>query len=233
MVACRPSITLWRAHWKLYLPAGLVVCVHHLAYYEAISRIPLGTATTIEFVGPFVLTLRFSHAWHQRAWGCLAFAGVVVLCRPNPTTDWVGIVSAAAAAASWATYIVFARALTRHSRGASLALTLTVAAAASFVLGGFRVVPQLGDTGVIGLGVCVALLSSVAPYTLQLRALRDLTPRTFGVLLSLEPAVAAAVGLVFLHQNLTWPQWLGVSAVMTASIGATRGRDLPEVQAND
>jgi inner membrane transporter RhtA len=223
---------LWRAQWKLYLSAGLVVCVHHLSFYEAISRIPLGTATTIEFIGPFVLTLRFSHAWHHRAWGCLAFAGVVVLCRPSPTTDWVAIASAAAAAASWATYIVFARSLTRQPRGQSLALTLTVAAAASFVLGGFTVVPQLADTRVIGLGVCVALLSSVAPYTLQLRALRDLTPQTFGVLLSLEPAVAALVGLVFLHQHLTWPQWFGVSAVVAASIGATRGRELEKVRAD-
>lgn len=217
----RPKLGLLRSRWPIVLPAGLVLYVHHLGFYQAIDRVPLGTATTIEFLGPFLLTMWFSETWRHRLWGCLALAGVVVLCRPAVVTDWVGIASAVAAGAAWASYILFARRLGDQAPGQTLALTISVGAAASLVAGGTALLPHLDDPTVLGVGLGVAVLSSVLPYTLQLHALRNLPPRAFSVLLSLEPAVAAAVGLAFLHQQLGSLQWGGIVTVVLASIGAT------------
>jgi inner membrane transporter RhtA len=219
----RPPLAVLRERWTVVVPAGAVIYLHHLCFYEAIDRIPLGTATTIEFVGPFLLSLWLSDRWKHRAWACLALAGVVILCRPSLVTDWIGIGCAFVAAAAWAGYIVLARRLGERAPGQALALTIATAAVLSLPAGAAALAPHLGDPTVWGVGACVALMSSVLPYSLQLRALRGLSPRSFSVLLSLEPAVAAVVGVVLLHQALPLLQWAGIAAVVAASVGATRG----------
>jgi inner membrane transporter RhtA len=223
LVAHRPTVAVFRERWTIIAPAGAVIYLHHLCFYEAIGRIPLGTATTIEFIGPFLLSLWFSDRWKFRAWACLALAGVVILCRPSIVTDRTGIACAVLAAAGWAGYIVLARRIGERVPGQALALTIATAAAISLPAGASALAPHVGNPAVWGTGACVAVLSSVLPYSLQLHALRSLAPRSFSVLLSLEPAVAAGVGVVLLHQGLSTLQWAGIAAVVVASMGATRG----------
>jgi inner membrane transporter RhtA len=146
--------------------------------------------------------------------------GVVILCRPSLVTDSTGIACAFAAAAAWAGYIVLARRLGERAPGQALALTIAIAL--SLAAGGSALAPHLGSPSIWAVGACVAVLSSVLPYSLQLRALRGLSSRGFSVLLSLEPAVAVVVGVVLLNQTLPLLQWAGIAAVVAASVGATR-----------
>jgi inner membrane transporter RhtA len=217
----RPTFAFFRKAWNVVLPAGAVVYAHHVCFYEAIARLPLGTATTIEFLGPFVLGLCLSDRWGQRTWACSALLGVVLLCRPSVSTDTTGLACAVLAAAAWAAYIVLARRLGEHAPGQALAVTMGVGAVISLVAGGPALAPHLGSPVLWATGACVAVMSSVLPYSLQLRALRSLPAHTFSILLSLEPAVAATVGLVVLQQGLSVLQWFGVAAVVLASVGVT------------
>jgi inner membrane transporter RhtA len=203
---------------------GLVLAGMNILFYQAIARVPLGVAVTVEFCGPLTVALSHSRRLLHAGWALLAATGVVLLTEgAGSGIDWVGVCFALGAASAWGCYILLGAALGRRtSGGGGLAIGMAAGAALAVPFG-------LADAGSVlftplallaGLGV--ALLSSVIPYSLELRALRRIPPRVFGVLMSLEPAVAALAGLLILHQALHAIQWVAVCAVVTASIGASR-----------
>ena len=220
-----------RRPWRLWEPrvrwtiaaAGTLLAVHHLSYYEAVGRIPLGAATTIEFVGPFAITLAGSRRPRDLLWSLLAAAGVLLLGEGGLPLDLAGIGFAAVAAGCWAGYIlVSARLAQQVDDGRGLALAVAWGALLSLPYGVARAGGALLQPQVLLLALAVAVLSSVLPYSFNLEALRRIPPRVFSILTSLEPAVGALVGFAVLGQRLTLAQCVGVATVAAAAIGATR-----------
>ena len=222
----RPPVTRFtRAQWAAVVPYGLALGTMNLTYYLALARIPLGPTVTLEFVGPLVLAMAGSRRLLDFVWAVVAALGVVLLVPWSPgagALDRVGVLLALFAGACWAAYIVLGGRLSqRMSEGQGVAsgmifATLVVLpfALADDVAGKFT--PSL-----LLAGLGVALLSSALPYTLELMALKVLPSRTFGILMSLEPAVAALMGLVILHEQLSPLQGLAVVLVSVASAGTT------------
>ena len=200
---------------------GLALAAMNLSFYEAIARIPLGVAVTVEFSGPLALALIGSRRVTDAVWAVAAGAGVALLASgAGNHLDPVGLVLAGVAGLGWIAYILLSKETGRRFD----ALTgLTIA----MVAGSIAILPvgivaggsHLLDSDVLGLGALVAVLSSVVPYSLELLALRQVTPRAFGVMLSLDPAVATAAGLVLLGQHLTPREWAALALVVGANLG--------------
>ncbi|PPK64695.1 inner membrane transporter RhtA [Actinokineospora auranticolor] len=226
----RPSLKLNRHALPVILGYGAVLGTMNLCFYLAIERIPLGIAVTVEFLGPLAVALVGSRRWLDGLWALLAAAGVVLLSQTGGDADLVGLLFALAAGACWAFYILLGAALgSRTTDGSGLALASVVAAALVVPFGVADAGTTLLEPSVLVAGLGVALMSSVVPYSLELKALRSLPPRVFGVLMSLEPAVAALAGLVVLGEALRPTQWVAICCVVAASAGATRyGRPKPE-----
>ncbi|WP_209064624.1 EamA family transporter [Endozoicomonas sp. G2_2] len=207
----------------LIAACGALLCVHHLAYYTAVSRLPLGMATTLEFIGPLMLALSASRGARDIAAAGLAALGVLALTGNAWAAEPIGITCGLVAGACWASYIVLSKKLAHGERAAfRLGLVMVVGALLSLPLGIGAGGTALLQPTVLAVGLGVAVMSSVMPYGLQLIAIRRLSPGVFGVLVSLEPAIGALVGLVALGQALDVTQWAGVIAVAAASILATR-----------
>jgi inner membrane transporter RhtA len=225
LAICRPAVRgLSRSDWALVAAFGAVLAGMNSIFYQAIERIPLGTAVTLEVLGPLTLSVvaaRRASAW---LWAGLALAGVALLGRGGfDRLDPLGVTLALVAGALWALYIVLSsRTGSRFPKADGLALALGVAAVLTLPLGVAGAGSALTDPVVLGLGAAVAVLSSVLPYTLELFALRRLPTSTFAVLMSLGPALAAGAGLLILGQAMTWTEALATALVIVASIGAVR-----------
>jgi len=225
MLLWRPSPRLGTRVLPVVLAYGIVLAVMNICFYQAIARIPLGIAVTVEFLGPLSIALLGSRRWVDGLWALLAAAGVLLLAEPTGQVSLVGIAFALAAAACWAGYILLSAALgSRTSDGAGLAMAMGIAALIAVPVGVADAGLSMLQPAVLLIGLCVALLSSVIPYSLELEALRRIPPRVFGILMSLEPAVAALAGLAVLGEALRPAQWLAVCCVVAASAGATRSR---------
>jgi inner membrane transporter RhtA len=223
-----------RAAWLTVVAFGLALGMMNLAFYASLRHLPIGVAVTVEFTGPLVLAAVLSRRRRDLAAVLAAGVGVVLISRalqtPLADLEWRGLGLAAAAGACWAAYIIASgrtgRAFPRLE-GLSLAMGVALLVVAPI---GLPSVPQWSPDAVAkGLGV--AVLSSVLPYSLELAALRRLSPGVFGILLSLEPAVAALAGLVVLHQRLQPLQLTGMALVVLASalvMAADRRRDPAE-----
>ena len=156
-------------------------------------------------------------------WAVLAAGGVFLLMEGRGDLNLVGFLFALAAGTCWGVYILLGAALGRHStEGNGLALGMAVAALVAVPVGAADSGTALIQPWVLVAGLGVALLSSVIPYSLDLEALRKVPPRVFGILMSLEPAMAALIGLIVLQESLHWSQWIAVLCVVAASAGATR-----------
>lgn len=227
MLLWRPSLRLSRRAWTVVLGYGVTLGAMNVCFYLALARIPLGIAVTIEFLGPLAVALAGSRRWLDAFWAVLAAGGVVLLMEGRGDLDLVGFLFALAAGTCWGLYILVGAALGRHTtRGHGLALGMTVAASIAVPVGVVHAGTALIQPWVLAAGLGVALLSSVIPYSLDLEALRRIPPRVFGILMSLEPAMAALIGLVVLRESLSWSQWIAVLCVVAASAGATRGARL-------
>jgi inner membrane transporter RhtA len=223
LVVWRPSLRLDRRTWLVVASFGLVLGAMNLCFYQAIRHIPLGAAVTIEFLGPLAVAVFGSRRWLDGLWALLAAAGVLLLTRADGGLEPVGVLFALAAGACWAGYILLGAALgSRTSDGRGLALAMVFGSALALPFGVAEAGAVLLDPVVLVAGAAVALLSSVVPYSLELEALRSIPPRVFGILMSLEPAVAALAGLVVLREALHPAQWAAVFCVVLASVGATR-----------
>lgn len=219
-----------RQDWLVVLGYGASLGLMNWAIYQSFQRIPLGLAVTIEFVGPLALAVLGSRRLRDLAWVALAGLGVLLLGFERTDLDLLGIAFALLAGAAWASYILLSAQTGARWRGldglavASVVATFLLSPAA---LG--RYGEQLADLRVLAVGALVGLLSSVIPYTCELVALRSIKPSVFGILMSLEPAAAALVGIVLLDELLAPVQWLAMACVVVASVGATRsGRTLAE-----
>jgi inner membrane transporter RhtA len=220
----RPSLRVDRRTWTVVLCYGVTLGLMNLCFYLALARIPLGIAVTIEFLGPLAVAIAGSRRWLDAFWAMLAAGGVVLLMEGRGDLDLVGYLFALAAGACWGLYILVGAALGRRTtEGNGLALGMAVAALVAVPFGVADGGTALVQPWVLVAGLGVALLSSVVPYSLDLEALRKIPPRVFGILMSLEPAMAALIGLIVLQESLHVSQWIAVLCVVAASAGATRG----------
>lgn len=223
LVVWRPSPRLDRRTLAVVAGYGAVLAGMNICIYQAFERIPLGLAVTIEFLGPLAVAVAGSRRKLDVLWAVLAGLGVVLLSRSGSDLDWVGVAFALVAGAMWAGYIVMGAKLgSRTSGGSGLALGMVVGAVIAAPFGVAGAGSALLDPRVLAAGFVVALMSSVIPYSLELEALRRIPPRVFGVLMSLEPAVAALAGLVVLGELLGGWQWAAIGCVVAASVGSTR-----------
>jgi inner membrane transporter RhtA len=229
MLLWRPSLGMNRRTWAVVLTYGVILGLMNMCFYLALARIPLGIAVTIEFLGPLAVALAGSRRLLDAFWALLAGGGVVLLMHGRGDLNLIGFLFALAAGIFWGLYILVGAALGRHTtQGNGLALGMAVAALVAVPVGVVSSGAALIQPRVLVGGLGVALLSSVIPYSLDLEALRKIPPRVFGILMSLEPAMAALIGLVVLHESLRWSQRIAVVCVVAASAGATRG-DIPDV----
>jgi inner membrane transporter RhtA len=202
---------------------GAVTAGLTLFFMAAVARLPLGTASAIEFLGPLAVAVLRSRGL-ARAWAAVAAAGVVCLTQPwSGTADPPGVAFALAAAACWAAYILLTQKVGDAVTGiAGLAISMPVAAVVATIVAG----PSVGGhltPGLMMVGLGLAILLPVVPFTLELLALRRLTTGAFGTLMALEPAFALLVGFLVLHQAPNQLAVLGVAMVVAAGIGAERG----------
>jgi inner membrane transporter RhtA len=204
----------------LVIAFGVTLAGMNLSFYESLDRIDLGIAVTFEFVGPLLVGLLGSRRALDLVWVACAAIGVLLLTRPSGSASAAGIGFALLAGGFWAAYILLsARVGQAFSGGRGLALAMGVAAALMVIPGTAAAGGDLLDPGAAAVGAATAVLSSVIPYSLELEALRRIAVGTFGVLMSLEPAVAALIGLVALDQGLAAIDVLGIALVVVASAG--------------
>jgi inner membrane transporter RhtA len=210
------------ALWPAVL-LGVISAVMTMAFLAAVHRIPLGTASAIEFLGPLGVAVVRSASARHLWWPVLAGIGILGLTEPwTGTTDGAGIAYALLAAGCWAGYIVLTQHVGDTLRGVQgLAISMPVAAVTAAVIGVPQAWPNLTPQIVL-IGAALALVLPVVPYILELLALRRLTTAAFGTLMSLEPAIALGIGLVLLHQTPAPWQLAGVALVVVAGIGAER-----------
>lgn len=219
----RRSLTLREAAWiALY---GAALGLMNLLFYLALARLPLGPAVAIEFAGPLAVALLASRRRSDFLWIGVAVLGLVLLL-PITTTDGldpVGIVLDLGAASAWALYILFGQRAGRGDGGQAVSLGMLAAAIVVAPFGLAEAGSGLLAPGILLAGLAVAVMSSALPYSLEMIALRRLDGKSFGVLMSLEPAVAACAGLVLLGERISAVQWLAIGLVITASVGMTAG----------
>ncbi|MFJ4977676.1 EamA family transporter [Streptomyces coeruleorubidus] len=225
LLVCRPRLRGHsRTDWGTVVVFGMTMAAMNGLFYQAVARIPLGPAVTLEVLGPLALSVLASRRAINVVWAALALAGVFLLGGGGFSgLDPTGVAFALGAGAMWASYIIFsARTGRRFPQADGLALAMAVGAVLFLPLGIAESGTKLLDPVTLGLGAAVALLSSVLPYTLELLALRRLPASAFAILMSLEPAIAATAGFLLLDQALTALQAAAIALVIAASMGAVR-----------
>ena len=220
-----------RTAWLTVVAFGMALGLMNLAFYGSLAHLPIGVAVTVEFLGPLTLATALSRRWRDLGAVGAAAVGVVLISEAlgTPWADlpWTGLGLAALAGGCWAAYILASgRAGREFPKLEGLALAMAVALVLVAPFGVHSVPAWSGEAVAKGLGI--AVLSSVLPYSLELAALRHLSAQVFGILLSLEPAVAALAGLVVLDQRLGPAQLAGMGLVVLASalvMGAGQGKE--------
>ncbi|MFC6658943.1 EamA family transporter [Deinococcus multiflagellatus] len=221
----RPNLRrLTRADWAAIAPYGAALGLMNLAFYESLRFLPLGLAVTLEFLGPLLLALALSRRAADVGWVALAGVGIALIApiggQGAHQVSPIGIVLALTAGALWAAYILAGGAVGRRVPGSTgVVAGMVVAALVTLPFGAVQAGPALLSPAVLLSGLAVAALSSALPYTLEMRALRAIPAQVFGVMMSLEPALAALSGLLFLHERLTGVQWVAMGCVVVASAG--------------
>jgi inner membrane transporter RhtA len=229
-VAWRPSVSgRSSADLRLVVTFGFALVAMNLSFYEALDRIPLGIAVTFEFVGPLGVAVFGSRRPLDLVWVVLAAAGILLLSDfGNADLDGLGVALALLAGCFWAAYILLAARVGRAYAGArGLALAMAAGAVMLAPVGVADGGGELVGGGVLATGLAVAILSSAIPYTLELEALRRMPAGVFGVLMSLEPAMAALAGFIVLDEGLATRELVAIVLVVTASAGAARGAGVP------
>ncbi|GJE41946.1 EamA family transporter [Methylobacterium soli] len=208
---------------------GAVLGAMNLLFYLSLRTIPLGIAVAIEFTGPLAVALLASRRLADVLWIGLAALGLALLLLPRRLAapaalqplDPVGLACVLGAALCWALYIVFGQRAGRLHGGQAVSLGMAVAALVVLPVGVAQAGAALFDLRLMGLGLMVAILSSALPYSLEMVALKRLPRQTFGVLLSLEPAIAALAALAILGERLSLPEGLAIACIVAASAGST------------
>ena len=228
----RPKVAQWSARQaKMAIAFGLILAAMNLAFYFAINILPVGIATTIEFLGPISIAAIFSRRLLDGLWVALAAAGVVLIAQPwsGGTLELDGVLLALLAAFFWAVYILIAqRAGEVFPDRDGLTVAMMIGTAIVFIPGVISGGSVLVTPHILLLGAVIGLLSSLIPYSFELEALRRMPTRVFGTLMSIEPAVAVLAGFIILSQTPTLLELFAISLVVIASVGVTRSaRALP------
>jgi inner membrane transporter RhtA len=218
----RPSLKgLGGSDLRALVLYGVSLGLMNLCFYLALRTIPLGVAVAVEFIGPLVVAAASHRSRLDILWLALAVAGLALLAPFGPRAlDPTGLLLALAAGVFWGLYILFGQAAGRIGEGAASALGMTVAALVVLPFGLVAAGAKLADPALLPIALTVAVLSSALPYSLEMFALARLPKTTFGTLMSLEPAIGALSGWVFLHQQLTLRQGAAITAIVLASAGA-------------
>ncbi|WP_282699714.1 EamA family transporter [Streptomyces sp. CC219B] len=215
----RPRLRSFTRHqwWPVVLLA-VVFGTMNLSLYTAVDRVGLGLAVTLEFLGPLAIALAGSRRRVDALCALLATAGVVVLMRPRPSADYLGMALGLVAAACWASYILLNRTVGRRIPGAQGAGAAAALSALLFLpVGVVLVVRQPPTLAAVGCAVAAGVLSSAVPYLADLFTLRHVPARVFGLFMSVNPVLAALVGLVVLGQGLGGAEWAAIGAVVAAN----------------
>ena len=218
--------SIWRPRiagdLRLAAAFGVALGLMNWSIYESIDRIPLGVAVTIEFAGPLLVAVIGSRRPLDGVWIALAAAGILLLADPGGgSIDGLGVFFALTAAACWMAYIYLSkRTGAAFAGGSGLALAMAVGALIVLPAGVIQAEGALAEPDLLGSALVVALASSVLPYSLELEALRRLPEAVFGVLMSVDPAVAALAGFMVLDQDLGARELLAIAMVVVASAGA-------------
>ena len=209
-----PVMRPWRAkltrkQWLPIILYGLSTGVMNMCFYQAISRIPLGVGVALEFTGPLAIAMLGSRRLIDFLWIALAVGGLLLLLPIHEFSgnlDPVGVAFALGAGFCWAMYIFFGKRAGNAGGGASVSLGMIVGACA--------ILP-------FGVALLLGVFSSALPYGLEIVALKQLPAQTFGILMSMEPVLAALSGIIFLGEQLNVAQWVALACIIVASIGAT------------
>jgi inner membrane transporter RhtA len=224
-LALRPwRVRVPREAWLPLAVYGLSLGTMNVLYYQALDRLPVGLAVAVEFIGPLAVAVLTSRRRSDFAWIALAVIGLGLLLPVLPQVRHVsltGVAFALGAGACWALYIVFGQRAGGHLGTQTVALGSIISAVLVVPFGLLHAGPIVFSRQVLLPGLAVAVLSTALPYTLEMFALTRMPTRTFGVLMSLEPAVGALSGLLLLGERLTPAQSAAILLVMAASAGAT------------
>lgn len=228
-------ILLWRPQWRqldrstalIVSGFGLSLALMNLSFYLAIDRIPIGIAVTLEFLGPLGVAVFTSRRWIDLVWVLLAAVGIALLTPVGAASlDLTGVLLALIAGGYWALYILLSVRVGRAlAGGAGLAMAMIIGAVVLLPIGIATGGATLLQPSIWLTGASVALLSSALPYSFELEALRWLPTHVFGVLLSLEPAVAAAMGFLILGETLSLRSIMAIVLVTIAAAGAAMERE--------
>ena len=214
-----------KEEWKSLSLYGISLGLMNLSFYYALQRIPLGIAVALEFTGPLAVALFASRKKVDFLWAFLAAAGIFLLLPKTDSSaalDPIGMFFALLAGFFWALYILFGKkAGDSHSGGVASAMGMAFAAVVVLPFGLTVDASRMFTAEALPIGLFVALFGSAIPYSLEMMALKKMPTKTFGVLMSLEPAVASLIGLIFLSEQLTVIQWLAISSVIISSLGST------------
>jgi inner membrane transporter RhtA len=209
--------------WRLAGTFGAVLAGMNLSFYYALHRLPLGAAVTIEFLGPLSVAIAGSRRRLDLVWAALAALGILALSQGvSHGLNALGVVFVLIAASLWAAYILInARVGQAFAGGTGLALAMCIASLIALPFGLADGGSHLFTLRSLGLGAAVGALSSAIPYSCEVEALRRIAVNVFGVLMSLEPAVAALAGLLVIGQGLSARAVFGILLVVAASAGAS------------
>ncbi|MGE8684845.1 MAG: EamA family transporter [Acinetobacter sp.] len=219
------QINFRQIKWPAILSYGIALAGMNMLFYLSIGRLPLGIAVSFEFIGPLSVALFAARRKFDFVWVGLAILGLILLFpfdQAAQQLDPIGILFALGAGACWALYIVAGQKPSGISGNHTVCLGMLVGTLVLMPIALFAGIPaHTFEPMSLLYFVALAVLASALPFTLEMIALRNLTALSFGTLMSLEPAIAALSGFIFLHEQLLWTQWLALAVIITASMGCT------------
>ncbi|QDK96517.1 EamA family transporter [Acinetobacter tandoii] len=219
------KINFKSVRWSSILSYGIALAGMNGLFYLSIERLPLGIAVSFEFIGPLSVALYYARQKYDLLWVCMAILGLILLFPFDQATqslDLTGIAFAIGAGACWAVYIIAGQRPSGISGNHTVCLGMFVGMLCLMPVALFSgMTSNVFQPPNLFYFVGLAILASALPFTLEMIALRNLTALSFGTLMSLEPAIAALSGFVFLNEQLLWTQWLALGTIITASIGCT------------
>lgn len=218
-------INFKHVNWRAISSYGIALAGMNAMFYLSIERLPLGIAVSFEFIGPLGVALYYARQRYDFIWVGLAILGLVLLFpfdQSSQSLDPIGIAFALAAGACWAMYIIFGQKPSGISGNHTVCLGMFIGMLCLMPVALFSGIPStVFEPSNFIYFIALAILASALPFSLEMMALRRLSPFIFGTLTSLEPAIAALSGFIVLHEQLLWTQWLALMVIIAASVGCT------------